>query len=378
MELWQKILNSSFRQPAQLAKYFRGIDVASLDRVAETYPMCINPYYLSLVERPDDPIGRQCIPDPEELEASASVPDPLAEESTSPVPCLVHRYPDRALFLVTTRCAMYCRFCTRKRKVGKQDEPITEEMRRDAIAYIARTPEIRDVIVSGGDPLLLPDETLEGLLQSLRAIPHVEMVRIGTRVPCVLPQRVTRKLADMLKKYHPLYMNVHFEHPREVTPQAAKALNRLADAGIPLGNQSVLLKGVNDDPATFVELNRKLLACRVRPYYIYQADPVEGTEHFRTPVDAGLAVVRGLRGHTSGLAVPQYVIDAPGGGGKIPLLPEYVVARDGERVLLRNYKDQYYVYPEVDQTPAVPPLAARCPLSLDPDPDPDPVGRVQA
>ncbi len=363
MELWQKILNSSFRQPAQLAKYFSGVDVEALDRVAEVYPMCINPYYLSLVERPDDPIGRQCIPDPAELEASVSVPDPLAEESMSPVPCLVHRYPDRALFLVTTRCAMYCRFCTRKRKVGK-DQTVTEEMRREAIAYIARTPTIRDVVVSGGDPLLLSDEVLDEILRELRAIPHVEMIRIGTRVPCVLPQRVTRKLVDTLRKYHPLYMNVHFEHPREVTPQAAKALARLADAGIPLGNQSVLLRGVNDDPATFLELNRKLLACRVRPYYLYQADPVEGTEHFRTPVESGLEVIRGLRGHTSGLAVPQYVIDAPGGGGKIPLLPEYLVGRDDERVVLRNYKGQYYVYPEVEQGGRGEPAATRCPLEL--------------
>lgn len=350
MELWQKLLGSAFRQPAQLALLFPGIDVRALDEVAETYPMCINPYYLSLVESPDGPLGRQCIPDPAELLPTALTPDPLAEESTSPVPTVVHRYPDRALFQVTTRCAMYCRFCTRKRKVGKET-PITEEMRREGIDYIARTPEIRDVIVSGGDPLLLADETLEDILRSLRAIPHVEIIRIGTRVPCTLPHRVTGRLVRMLRKYHPLYVNTHFEHPREVTPQAARALTRLADVGIPLGNQSVLLRGVNDDPAVFLELNRRLLECRVRPYYLYQADLVEGTEHFRTPVEKGLAVIRGLRGHTSGLAVPQFVIDAPGGGGKIPLLPEYLIQRDDRRVVLRNYQNRLCVYPQGVEAP---------------------------
>ena len=346
MELWQKLLNSAFRQPVQLALFFPGIDVRALDDVAEVYPMCINPYYLSLVERPDDPIGRQCIPDPAELRQSQLLPDPLGEESMSPVPNVVHRYPDRALFLATTRCAMYCRFCTRKRKVGK-DQIITEDMRREGIDYIRRTPDIRDVVVSGGDPLLLTDEALEQVLQGLRSIPHVEMIRLGTRVPCTLPHRVTRNLVQMLRKYHPLYLNTHFEHPREITPQSVKALTRLADAGIPLGNQSVLLRGVNDDPDVFLELNRKLLSCRVRPYYLYQADLVEGTEHFRTPVETGLDVIRGLRGFTSGLAVPQYVIDAPGGGGKIPLLPEYTAQRDRDRLVLRNYQGGLYVYPEV-------------------------------
>ncbi|GAB4259796.1 MAG: KamA family radical SAM protein [Deferrisomatales bacterium] len=318
--------------------------MTALERVVESYPMCVNPYYLSLIERPDDPIGRQAIPDPAELEQFVAVPDPLSEETMSPVPCLVHRYPDRALFLVTTRCAMYCRFCTRKRKVGG-DQPITREMRREALDQVARTPQIRDVILSGGDPLLLDDDTLEEILQGLRRIPHVEIVRIGTRVPCTLPQRVTRRLAALLRRYHPLYVNVHFEHPREVTPQAARALARLADAGIPLGNQSVLLRGVNDDPAVFRELHRRLLACRVRPYYLYQADLVEGTEHFRTPVETGLAVIEGLRGHTSGLAVPHFVIDGPGGTGKIPLLPEYVLERSSERVVLRSYCGRITVYP---------------------------------
>lgn len=358
MELWQKLLGSAFRQPVQLSLFFPGLDVHALDEVAETYPMCINPYYLSLVERPDDPIGRQCIPHPAELGATGLTPDPLAEERTSPVPAVVHRYPDRALFLVTTRCAMYCRFCTRKRRVGRE-EPVTDDMRREGLDYIARTSEIRDVIVSGGDPLLLPDEALEDVLRGLRAIPHVEMIRIGTRVPCTLPHRVTGRLVRMLRKYHPLYVNTHFEHPREITPQAAKALVRLADAGIPLGNQSVMLRGVNDDPVVFVELNRRLLACRVRPYYVYQADLVEGTEHFRTSVEAGLSVIQGLRGHTSGLAVPQFVIDAPGGGGKIPLLPDYVVQRSDRGLVLRNYRGEVCVYPEVRE-----PAPGACPQEL--------------
>jgi len=350
MERWRKILNSAVRQPAQLQRLFPNLDIKALDEVAETYPMCINPYYLSLVGSPDDPIGRQCIPDPAELDTGASpcTADPLAEESLSPAPCIVHRYPDRALFTVTTRCAMYCRFCTRKRKVG-EDDPVTPEMRRAGLDYIARTPEIRDVIVSGGDPLLLSDEELDQLLLDLRRIPHVEMIRIGTRVPCVLPHRVTRRLAGILRRYHPLYVNTHFEHPSEVTPQAARALSRLADAGIPLGNQSVLLQGVNNDPAVFLELNRRLLACRVRPYYLYQADLVLGTEHFRTPVEDGLAVIQALRGHTSGLAVPQFVIDAPGGGGKIPLLPRYALSMGRGEVRLRNYRGDLYSYPQVGQ-----------------------------
>jgi lysine 2,3-aminomutase len=347
MELWQKMLASSVRDPQTLARLIPGIqDTAALERVCDVYPMAINPYYLGLIQEPGDPIWRQAIPDLDEVAPSASVADPLAEESMSPVPCLVHRYPDRVLFLVTTQCAMYCRFCTRKRKVGKEMLNITREMRNQAIEYIARTPQVRDVVISGGDPLLLTDSVLEGVLMRVRAIPHIEIIRIGTRTPCVLPQRVTPKLVAMLKKFQPLFLNTHFEHPREITPASREALGRLADAGIPLGNQSVLLKGVNDNPAVFLELNRKLLACRVRPYYIYQADLVEGTEHFRCPVERGLDVVRGLRGHTSGMAVPQYVIDAPGGGGKIPLLPEETVQRTERGIVLRNYQGNHYLYPD--------------------------------
>ncbi len=343
MELWQEFLASAIRTPRQLKTYFPDIDVDELERVTEVYPMCITRYYLDLVQHLGDPLARQCIPDPAELDSFGLVPDPLAEESMSPVPCVVHRYPDRALFLVSSQCAMYCRFCTRKRKVGT-DWTVTEEQRREGLAYIARTQTIRDVVVSGGDPLMLPDALIDGILRGLRAIPHVEIIRIGTRAPCTLPHRITPRLVKILRRYHPLYVNTHFEHPRELTPEATRALARLANAGIPLGNQSVLLRGVNDHPAVFVELNRKLLAARVKPYYLFQADLVDGTAHFCTSVEAGLDVIRSLRGHTSGLAVPHFVIDAPGGGGKVPILPEEYLRREGAQLILRNYRGQIHLY----------------------------------
>ena len=353
MELWQRILGSSIRQPEDLARLVPGIDVNAIKMVTGTYPMFINPYYLSLLQNPQDPIGRQCIPALAEVVTDEqTTADPLSEESDSPVPCLVHRYPDRVLFQVSSQCAMNCRFCTRKRKVGT-DWTITSEMRRNAIDYIANHPEVRDVIISGGDPFLLTDETIDGLLQAIRAIPHVEIVRIGTRTPAVLPQRITPHLVSILKKYHPLFINVHFEHPRELTPAACLALSRLADAGIPLGNQSVLLAGVNDAPGVFVELNRKLLANRVRPYYLYQCDPVVGSNHFRTTVATGMRIMRELRGNTSGLAVPQYVIDAPGGGGKIPVLPEETSCYDGRQTVLTNYQGRHFTYSDPELT-AVP------------------------
>ncbi len=346
MELWQKILAASIRTGADLSRFFPGLDTSEIEKVADVYPMSINPYYLNLVQYEGDPIWRQCIPDRAEMEPGL-YEDPLSEESMSPVPYLVHRYPDRVLFQVTTSCAMYCRFCTRKRKVGKdQCGAVTGADHTRAIEYIAAHPEIRDVVMSGGDPLMLTDTILEDLLARLRAIPHVEMIRIGSRMPCVLPQRITRKLVNMLKKYHPLYLNTHFEHPSELTDDAAEALSRLADAGIPLGNQSVMLRGVNEKPEVFKELNRKLLANRVRPYYIYQADLVEGTGHFRCSIDDGLNVVRGLRGHTSGMAVPQFVIDAPGGGGKIPLLPEEYSCRSENGIMLQNFRGEQFYYPD--------------------------------
>ena len=345
MERWQKLLQKSLTTAEEVAEVF-GLNVDEIRRVAGAFRIRINPYYLSLIKAKGDPLYRQMVPDVRELEGTCGLEDPLAEDQKSPVPGIVHRYPDRVLFLVSHECASYCRFCTRKRMVGDFHK-MHPQFIENGLAYIRQHPEIRDVIVSGGDPLLLSDERLEGILRELRAIPHVEIIRIGTRVPCVLPQRVTAKLARMLKKYHPLFMNVHFNHPDEITPQSAKALNRLADVGIPLGTQTVLLKGVNDDPAVMRSLMQKLLACRVRPYYIYQADQVAGTEHLRTTVAKGLEIIKGLRGWTSGLAVPHFVIDTPGGGGKVPLLPDYVVAMTDKEVVMRNYEGKAFVYKQV-------------------------------
>jgi lysine 2,3-aminomutase len=343
MELWQKMLQASITTPAPLTRRY-GIDPRPLAEVAERYPMRITPYYLSLIQAVGDPIWRQAVPSMDELEAGQCCADPLDEEQQSPVPNLVHRYPDRALFMVCSECAMYCRFCTRKRKVGKEQMQISRDTIAAGLAYIRSHPEIRDVILSGGDPLLLSNELLEAILKELRAIDSVEIIRIGSRMPVVLPQRITPALVRMLHRYHPLYLNTHFNHPDEITPASAKAIARLADAGIPLGNQTVLLRGVNDDPLTMRRLMQKLLAIRVKPYYLYQADLVTGTEHFRTTVEEGLEIMYALRGHTSGIAVPAYVIDAPGGGGKIPLLPDYLQSL-GSEVLLKNYQGRDYRYP---------------------------------
>jgi lysine 2,3-aminomutase len=311
--------------------------------VENEFNIRITPHYLSLIKEKGDPIYRQVIPDQQELIDGGLLEDPLAEDRDSPVHNIVHRYPDRVLFLVTHVCASYCRFCTRKRKVGDPGK-ISLKFIDEGIYYISEHPEVRDVILSGGDPLLLKDEKIEYILQNLRKIPHVEIIRIHTRVPVFLPQRITGKLVKMLKKYHPLFMNVHFNHPDELVPVTVKALGRLADAGIPLGNQTVLLKGVNDDPGVMKKLMQKLLQARVRPYYIYQADMVFGTEHLRTSVAKGLEIVEALRGWTSGLAVPYYVIDAPGGGGKIPILPQYVIKLSDDEVVLRNYAGKVFRY----------------------------------
>ncbi len=342
METWQKLLQASITRPGDLTRRF-GIDPGPLEEVAQRYPMRVNPYYLGLIQSVGDPIWRQAVPDEEELRDSVCLADPLEEENQSPVANLVHRYPDRVLFLVCSECAMYCRFCTRKRKVGGESMVVDRETIEAGIAYIRSRPEIRDVILSGGDPLLLSDERLDWILKELRAIPTVEIIRIGSRVPVVLPQRVTPALVRILRRYHPLYLNTHFNHPDEITELSAKACARLADVGIPLGNQTVLMRGVNDDPAVMKRLMQKLLAIRVKPYYIYQADMVEGTNHFRTSVEEGLEVIGALRGHTSGMGVPAYVIDAPGGGGKIPLLPGYLQSL-GTEVVLKNYKGELYSY----------------------------------
>lgn len=350
METWQKLLQTSITKPGDLTRKY-GIDPQPLEAVAETYPMRVNPYYQSLIKSVDDPIWRQAVPSVQELQASVCFADPLEEENQSPVPNLVHRYPDRALFLVCSECAMYCRFCTRKRKVGGENMQVTRETIEGGLAYLRDHSEIRDVIVSGGDPLLLSDEKLDWILRELRAIPHLEIIRIGSRVPVVLPQRITMGLLRVLRKYPPIYLNTHFNHPDEITEISAKACARLADAGIPLGNQTVLLRGVNDDPLVMRRLMQKLLAIRVRPYYLYQADMVQGTDHFRTSVEEGIEIVRALRGHTSGLGVPAYVIDAPGGGGKIPILPDYLQSL-GDEVVLKNYLGETFRYANV--APAVP------------------------
>jgi lysine 2,3-aminomutase len=328
MEAWQQSLRQSLTDPAELAERF-GFDAAPLQGVVARFPMRITPHYLGLIRAPGDAIWRQCVPDGRELDLAASLADPLDEARLAPTPAIVHRYPDRVLLLASGACAVYCRFCTRKRKVGCQAMAVRDNDLKDALRYIAGDRQIKDVLLSGGDPLLLADDELEGLLERLSRIDHVQTVRIGTRVPVTLPERVTERLCGMLRRYHPLFINTHFNHPRELTPESAAACDRLADAGIPLGNQSVLLRGVNDDAAVMTELLRGLLRLRVRPYYLHHLDHVRGTDHFRTTVAEGLAILRALRGPLSGMAIPHYVIDLPGGHGKVPLLPEYLQQRDG-------------------------------------------------
>jgi lysine 2,3-aminomutase len=319
------------------------------EQVLADFRMGITPYYLSLIDAddPDDPLLRQVVPLADEnLFRAVGDEDPLGEEKFSPVPGITHRYPDRVLMVLSNNCAIYCRYCTRKRAMYEGATPDVEIDRM--VDYIARTPTVRDVVVSGGDPLNFATAKLDGVLAKLRAIPHLEIIRIGTRVPVALPQRIDDELCEMLARHHPLWINVHFNHPNELTPDAARACDKLSRAGIPLNNQAVLLKGVNDDVATVKALCHGLMKMRVRPYYLYQCDPVRGAEHFRTPIAKGLEIIEGLRGHTSGLAVPTYVIDAPGGGGKIPVQPDYLLQYDRERgrALLRNYQGQLYEYVE--------------------------------
>ncbi len=347
MELWQQMIKQSVGSAEQLAEKF-GIKKEIADRLDAFFHARINPYYLSLIRYPGDPIWLQCVPEEAELEDLDAQEDPLHEDDMSPVPNITHRYPDRVLFLTTSQCGLYCRFCTRKRKVGDSSKINMKEF-ESAFKYIEDHTEINDVILSGGDPLMLSDAMLEKILKRLRDIPHIQIIRLGTKMPCVLPQRVTPQLCEMLKKYHPIYVNTHFNHPWEITAESKKACEMLVNAGCPVGNQSVLLKGVNDNPDTMKELMKGLLAMRVRPYYIYQADLTKGANHFRTPIDVGLEIMDKLRGHISGLAVPYFVIDAPGGGGKIPLLPDYVLARTKEKIVLRNFKNEVYEYPDVQE-----------------------------
>lgn len=349
METWELLIQDSIRTPETLSKMI-GVDAKEIDRVHNNFPLRINPYYLSLIKKKGDAIWKQAVPDIQELTTSGC-DDPLSEEEQSPVPNLVHRYPDRVLFYVSGVCSMFCRFCTRKRKVGDPEAIPGNDTLELGFEYIRRHTEIKDVIISGGDPLMLSDKKIEFILKSLREIKHIQIVRIGTRMPVTLPHRITENLCAVLKKYHPLFLNTHFNHPDEITPESRKACAMLADAGIPLGNQSVLLKGVNDKPEIMKELVQKLLSMRVRPYYIYQADLVKGTDHFRTSIQTGLNIIKALRGHISGLAVPHYVVDAPGGGGKIALIPDPVVAyeQDGY-VVLRNFKGDIYRYPNDNDT----------------------------
>ncbi|WP_303722497.1 KamA family radical SAM protein [Malonomonas rubra] len=346
VENWQQVLKESITSPQQLAEIFP-IDCRSLEAVVERYPMRISPYYLRLIEQVGDPIWQQCVPDSRELDESGLI-DPLGEENLSPVPAVIHRYPDRVIFLVSGSCATYCRFCTRKRKVGCQGLSLSFRELREGIDYIAATPQVRDVIFSGGDPLLLPDSVLGDLLVRVAVIPHVEMIRIGSRVPVTLPERITDKLCSLLKRFSPIYLNTQFNHPRELTIEAAEACGKLADAGIVLGNQTVLLKGINDKPAIIAELFRGLLRLRVRPYYLHQMDLVRGGEHFRTSIEAGLQIMKNLRGPVSGLANPYYVIDLPGGKGKVPLVPNDII-REGNRLLIRTTTGEQVEYLDIGE-----------------------------
>lgn len=320
--------------------------------------LAITPYFFNLIDPADEscPIRWQVIPRVEETNTAPwEMTDPCGEDSHSPVPGLVHRYPDRVLFLVTDRCAAYCRYCTRSRLVSNATGYDFHPQFDKQIDYIRSHPEVRDVLLSGGDPLLFSDDRLEHLLSQLRAIPHLEFLRIGTRIPIFLPQRITPELCAMLKKYHPLFISIHSNHPRELTTEVRDALGRLADAGIPLGNQSVLLRNVNDDVTVMKAQVQKLLMCRVKPYYLYQCDLISGSAHLRASVRKGLEIMENLRGHTTGYAVPQYVIDAPNGGGKVPVNPDYVLSRDDERIIIRNYEGKVFEYPEAtDGTPLAP------------------------
>jgi lysine 2,3-aminomutase len=321
-----------------------------LQKTIDKFPLNITPYYLSLIDVNDyqnDPIFKQAFPSPDELIVEHyELSDPLAEDKDSPCSCITHRYPDRVLFLVSNTCAMYCRHCTRKRKVGDVDSIPDKEEILEGIEYIRTTPQIRDVLLSGGDPLMLSDDYLDWILTELRAIPHVEVIRIGTRVPVTLPFRVTDSLVAMLKKHHPIWVNTHFNHPKEMTESAQIAVAKLADAGIPLGNQSVLLAGINDCPRIMKALIQQLVKNRIRPYYLYQCDLSEGISHFRTPVSKGIEIMENLIGHTSGFSVPRYVIDAPGGGGKIPVFPNYLLTWSVHKVVLRNYEGMICTYQE--------------------------------
>lgn len=353
---WEWQLKHSIRDITTFEKLldirFEPEERSKLEETLEKFPLSITPYYLSLIDKTnyrDDPVFKQSFPSPSELIIKAhEMSDPLAEDRDSPVPGLTHRYPDRVLLHVSNTCSMYCRHCTRKRKVGDVDSIPDKECIRKGIDYIRENTKIRDVLLSGGDPFMLPDDFLDWMLTEIEQIPHVEVIRIGSRMPVVLPYRITDDLVNMLKKHHPIWVNTHFNHPQEITPSSKAALRKLADAGIPLGNQSVLLAGVNDCPVIMKKLVHLLVKNRVRPYYLYQCDLSEGLAHFRTPVGKGIEIIESLIGHTSGFAVPTFVIDAPGGGGKIPVMPNYLISWSTNKVVLRNYEGVITTYREPD------------------------------
>jgi lysine 2,3-aminomutase len=340
---WKWQIRNSITSYEELSRIFGSSDYEVSEDI--NLPLRITPYYASTISDPKGPIGRCVVPSKEELIVTENEEsDSLHEEQYSPLPNLVHRYPDRVLFLTTDFCSSYCRYCTRSHMVSHSE--INKKMWDKAIEYIRQHTEVRDVLLSGGDLLTMDNDSIEYLLKSVREIEHVEFLRIGTKIPVVLPQRITPELCSMLKKYHPLFISIHFSHPDELTPEVKQACERLADAGIPLGSQTVLLKGVNDDVPTMKALMHGLLKIRVRPYYIYACDLVPGTSHFRTKVSKGIEIIQGLRGWTTGYAVPQFVVDAPGGGGKIPLLPEYYMGQEGNKVRLRNYEGKEFIYIE--------------------------------
>lgn len=347
---WKWQLRNAFTSIDDLKKIMKLTEkeIMAINNLKGRLPLRITPYFASLIynTKPSHPLRRNVVPVVEELlETRSEQSDPLHEKSFSPVKGIVHRYPDRVLFTVTQVCSNYCRYCTRSHSVGRLDKLGRQDYEK-AFNYIASHREVRDVLISGGDPLTLTDETLDYILSNIRRIEHVEMIRIGTRTPVVLPQRITDGLINVLRKYHPLFISLHFSHPLEITEECARACNKLADGGFPLGSQTVLLKGINDNVPVMKELMHKLLMVRVRPYYLYQCDLIPGSSHFRTTVAKGLEIIKGLRGFTSGYAVPTFVVDAPGGGGKIPLLPNYVVEHNDEHVVLRNYKGVLCEYPE--------------------------------
>jgi lysine 2,3-aminomutase len=347
---WRWQIRNRIRTLQQLSGYVPGLsNREDLNAVIAKYPMAITPYYASLIRRVDlsDPIFRMAVPNPQEMcDPPCLSEDPLEEQDDMPVPGLIHRYRDRALLIATTTCSMYCRHCTRKRIAGTRESSISSRRLRQVVEYLQAHSEITDVIISGGDPLTMADAAIEMVLSALRSVPSVQIIRIGTRVPVVLPMRITDELVQMLRKYHPLWINTHFNHPNELTPESAAACTKLADAGIPMGNQSVLLRGVNDQPQIIEQLCRSLIRIRVRPYYLYQCDLVRGVEHFRTSVRAGIEIMEYLRGRISGLAIPTFVVDAPHGGGKIPVLPNYVVSMSPTHTVLRNYEGLLVNYPE--------------------------------